>query len=308
VPDAAAAVTNPAPARPHGALRTTFKWVLVLGSMLAVGPAMAELLENVRDVDGGRAVTLFINGEPVTALLCALALIASVLLIGVVASRFYSAGTAMVCCGFVLAWGAAALGDLESIVRRAGDGRSLFMLAIEGFVVTLGGAGLCMLFSRIAAREHGGKPVRGPLWQRALFVGEAEKSNVPLQPLLTGLVVGVLAAAFFVWFTALSGARTQTLAAAFIAGIAAGAAAHLTNVGRGYQLSPVLPFLSLALLALIGPIAAYFVEGSRLVAHVYDGSVLNLARPVSLDWAAGGLVGIPLGISWAGGTAEKRVG
>ena len=293
-------------------LKAVLKWTLILASLLAVGPLMAKMLTELRDVDGGRAATFFVNGDPKTALLCAAALIVASLVVGMLGARFYSLTTSMLCSGFVLGWAASSLGSLESIVRRAGDGRNLVWLAVEGLVVTIAAAGATMLYVRTSATHEAqtsGVPVKkasGPLWQRAFVSGEPTSSE-PIAPvLLIALAAGTVAAAVLVWFVALSGDRTQTMFAAICGAIAAGAAAQLVTAGRGFHLTPVLPILSVALVALLGPIIAKSLEGTNLIQRVFDGSVLGLARPVSLDWATGALIGVPLGMGWAGAAVDKR--
>ncbi|HYE60397.1 MAG TPA: hypothetical protein VD997_00245 [Phycisphaerales bacterium] len=285
-------------------LKATLKWALILACLLAVGPLVAELFTRVRDVDGGRAITILVNGNLGAALAAAGALALAVIVVGLVAAKLYTFGTAMACAGFVIAWGASAEGNLESIVRRAGDGQDLMMLAVEGLLVTLAAAAAAALFASAAPPLHTGQlqpATKGPL---ALLVRGDTRDN-PIPIIIAGLAAGVLVAAAGVWLFALSGARNQTLAAAIFAGIAAGAVSHAVTHGRSFTLTPVVPILSMAVLAFIAPVLVKTIEGQKLLAKVYDGSVLNLARPVSLDWAAGALIGVPLGISWAGSSGQK---
>jgi hypothetical protein len=303
VPDAASTASNPAPpsALKSSAFKATCRWVLILGSLLGVGPLAAEFMSGVRDVDGGRAVTLFINGGAGSALVATLVLVGAVMVVGSLGARFFSVGTGYFCAGAVLAWAGSALGSLEAIVRRAGSGKDLLLLGVEGLIVTVGAAAAVVWFARL----HGDQRVKGGWVERAVFAGPAPLKGRGPHP--AGAFVGaVVAVGVAVWFIALSGERTQTLAATIAGGVAAGAVAHLLHAHR--PLTPVLPTLAMGAVALLGPVVAQFVEGDRLVAHVYDGSVLSLARPVSLDWAAGALIGVPLGLSWAGASAEKRSG
>ena len=304
MPDAATPASNPAPhfAIKSSALRATCRWVLILGSLLGVGPLTSELLSGLRDVDGGRAVTLLINGDVGGAVVATLVLVAAVLVVGSLGARFFSLGTGYFCAGAVLAWAGSALGSLEGIVRRAGSGKDLYVLGVEGLIVTVGAAGAVVWFARLAG--GGTQGPRGTWVERAVFAEPAPLKGRGPHP-AGALCAAVAAAGVAVWFIALSGDRTQTLAATITGGIASGAVAHLLHAHRRF--TPVMPILAVAVVALAGPVAAVFVEGDRLVAHVYDGTVLGLARPVSLDWAAGALIGVPLGMSWAGASAEKRV-
>ena len=301
MPDAATPASNPAtPALLPSALKTTLRWALILASLLAIGPLAAELVTRVRDVDGGRAVTLLIHGDLAAAALAALALTAAVLLVGLTAARFFSLGTAYFCAGAIIAWASSELGSLEAITRRAGSGKDLFTLGLEGLLVSLAAAAATLLFARAAGPGH--QRTSDPWLQRALFAEPAPRTQGHHPA--AALAAAVLAAGIAVWFIALSGARTQTLAATITGGIAAGAVAHMLHAHR--RLTPLLPMLAMGVVALLGPVIAKFLEGDRLMAHVYDGSVFSLARPISLDWAAGALIGVPLGMSWAGASAEKH--
>jgi hypothetical protein len=288
-------------------LKATLKWALILASLLALGPLVSRLMMNVRDVDGGRAVTFLVNGDLGAAMLTLGALVGCMLLVGVIAAKLFGWGTAVMCAGFIAAWTATGQGTLESIVRRAGGGGDLFKLGVEGLLLTvLAGLG-AVLFGRVAAGPAGGASALPANHARArlslLTEGDTSRDN-PMPVILAGIGAGFIVAVIVVWLFALSGARNQTLASAIIAGMAAGGVNHAISAGRSFTLSVLVPILSLALLAMLAPVLVKFVEGPRLLAKVYDGTVLNLARPVSLDWVAGALIGVPLGMSWANTSAK----
>ncbi len=294
--------------------KAILKWALIVGCLLAVGPLMARLLMDLRDPDGGRAVTLFINASTSRAAMYALAVLAAAFGVGVVGTRFFSLSTGMMCAGVVLAWASSSLGTLEEIVRRTGDGKTLPVLAVEGLFVTGVGALMAWTFTRVAARVarrsavvEGGLPIRAAAgWMGAIAVGDADPRDHAPALAAAALGAGVFVALIFVWLLALSGGQMQTLAAATAGAIAAGAVVQLMSASRPFAFTPVLPIFALAIVALLGPFITKFVEGSHLLAHVYDGTVLNIARPLSLDWAAGALLGVPLGMSWGGAGSARR--
>ncbi|MBZ0173617.1 MAG: hypothetical protein K8E66_14640, partial [Phycisphaerales bacterium] len=53
-----------------------------------------------------------------------------------------------------------------------------------------------------------------------------------------------------------------------------------------------------AVLGLVGPLAAQFVQGGSLITDLYAGRLLGVACPVTLDWIAGAFIGLPIGESW----------
>jgi hypothetical protein len=48
------------------------------------------------------------------------------------------------------------------------------------------------------------------------------------------------------------------------------------------------------------------MHGSRIMDATFGGSLLPLARIVSLDWACGLMLGVPVGLGWAGAMLDER--
>jgi hypothetical protein len=307
---------------PSGHHPTMFKavlrWVLVIVSVLLVGPLASRMLQGLRDVDGGHAVTILVNGNLGKGLVAGLAVFAAAGVVGIIGSYFLSLNTGLLSAGLVLAWGAfseaasgggvSRPGTLENIVRRAGGGQDLPMLAIEGFLVTVAAAALAWLMVRVAHRAQqtasGSEPSGGPDRQPALIYGSGQGS--PWQALGLSMLAAIGVAAFAAWFLAASGAKGQTFAAALVAGLLAGLAAQTTASSKGYHLTPVAPMLGIALVALAGPLIARAMAGGNIVELVYAGKVFSLARPLSLDWASGAMIGVPVGLGWAGAMLDRR--
>ena len=64
--------------------------------------------------------------------------------------------------------------------------------------------------------------------------------------------------------------------------------------------------IPIAVLAIVGPLSGEALASSGVVATTYKGNLFPLANISALDWIAGGLLGIPLGVAWAGSMIEKR--
>src|SRR5262249_39973802 len=132
------------------------------------------------------------------------------------------------------------------------------------------------------------------------------KGEKPL-PALAGAILGAAAVcAVLAWFLAVSGAKGQTFMAALIGALGAGVAAQMVARSKDLHVTPVTPILPIALVALAGPLVAVALHGARLVDAVYAGTVFSLARPLSLDWAAGAVIGVPIGLGWAGSMLDRR--
>lgn len=300
-------------------LKAVFRWVLVVASLLFIGPFAARMLGSVRDVDGGHAVTILVNGDMGRALVGGLLVFAAAAVVGLVGSHFLSLNTGMMSAGLVLAWGAWSEGatdggTLENIVRRAGNGKDLPLLAIESLVLTLLAAGLTWAMVRVAHRAQ--QPVTDPTAPVKAGVGaKAEagapaliygKGDKPQFALLGSMLAAVGVCGILAWLLAVSGAKGQTFAAALIGAIGAGAAAQTAASSKEFHVTPVTPILAMALVALAGPLIAMGMHDGRVVDAVYAGTVFSLARPLSLDWAAGAVIGVPIGLGWAGSMLDRR--
>jgi hypothetical protein len=58
--------------------------------------------------------------------------------------------------------------------------------------------------------------------------------------------------------------------------------------------------------ATAGPIIAQAMHGSRIMDATFAGTLLPLARIISLDWACGLMLGVPVGLGWAGAILDER--
>jgi hypothetical protein len=112
-----------------------------------------------------------------------------------------------------------------------------------------------------------------------------------------GLLVGAIAT----WFVGYQALRGQAIAAATIGAVGAGAAAHLTALTMGKEPRPIAGYISIALLAAVGPLAAMMWHGGGLQAALRagPGGILGMAVPISLHWVVGMLLGVPAGEGWA---------
>ena len=72
------------------------------------------------------------------------------------------------------------------------------------------------------------------------------------------------------------------------------------------MLMPATTILAIMIIAAVSPVIAGVMHGGGLASVVYSGDVLPLARPLSLQWAAGAMIGSPIGIGWAGAMLDAR--
>ena len=126
------------------------------------------------------------------------------------------------------------------------------------------------------------------------------------QASLIVIPISLFAAAVAAWFIGVSPLKGQAVFAAIAAGVLGAAAGRLADV----RVALPMLVIPIAALAVVGPFASSVpgVTGGppAVVATAYRGTLFPLANISALDWIAGGLLGIPLGVAWAGSMIEKK--
>ncbi|MFA6044548.1 MAG: hypothetical protein WC718_06155 [Phycisphaerales bacterium] len=287
-------------------MKPLLRWILILMCGLALGPWALHLLEGIRDVDGGHATTLLANASPVLGFAKGALVLFIAAVVGILGAYAFSLGTGYMCAGLILAWSAWGVSTLPELVREGHV--PLVSLAAEGLLVTLCAAALAGAMSVIsnARQPADASPPRkraGGWW--ALLAADQDGVGIP-KAAVAALGAGVLAGGFVVWLVAASQDHGQVFAAVLCGAIAAGVAGQLTASNSGATLSPVTTILAMLVLAAVSPILAQVLHGAQLTSAVYGGTVLPLARPLSFQWAAGAMIGAPIGIGWAGAMLDAR--
>ncbi|MBL8746933.1 MAG: hypothetical protein JNK58_11325 [Phycisphaerae bacterium] len=269
--------------------RTAWRWVLIGVSFWVLGPLAMKLMSGVRAPDGGAEASLLLSESPLMALgACAVAF-ALAGAAGAAGSWAFGVRTGLFVAGLVLVWPAWEGGTVLGILRRTQSVGSLRTLGFEGVVVAVATVALGYVVARSGAGAGGRsegveRPRRG--FELADVVGPT-----------VGLIVGAIGAAA----TARSEMAGQVIAAAFVAGLVGTLASVLFNS----RVNPAVVLSGLAMLAFIGPASGAVIDGANAVRHVYDGTITPLARLTPLHWAAGLLLGVPVGASWASGLVKK---
>jgi hypothetical protein len=285
--------------------RAALRWTLILTCLLVVGPAAMFALARVHDADAGNAVTLLLNDHALGAILGMVLTLVGAVLAGVCGARFFSLNTGCLCAGLVLAWGRWGLGTLEDLVRRAGDASPLAWLAAENVLVVTLALALALGMGILSARQQGAaRP--GWFWLFARADGSGRDAGNARVGLAAGLAAGAVALVLMSWLIAANGLRGQTLMAAALGALACGAAGQLVAASLRTTLTPAAVVAVVLVVAGASPIVAMVMHADRLVEAVYQARVFGPAMPLSLDWAAGALLGAPIGLSWAGAMVDAR--
>ncbi|MDX2116064.1 MAG: hypothetical protein SFZ24_10675 [Planctomycetota bacterium] len=263
------------------------RWILLGGAFWGGGPLAAWLTEGIRDPRGGYWASLLYSDDPVRAVLQAVGAFAVALVFAVAGARWFSVRSGLFAAGLVLVWPAWTVGSMTGIIRGARETPVFRLLVLEGALVASMCALVAFAVARAAAIGRGAdEPSAGEErdgGKRALACGAA----------LVGGVVG----AFVVARTALPG---QAVAAGVCAGLLGALGGGL--IERRLSAALVLPVV--AVLACAGPALGAVVNGTDPVRDLYAGTLTPLARLTPLHWAAGVLLGVPIGSSWVAGLGK----
>ncbi len=241
---------------------------------LAIGPSVS-----VRGVVGP---TIRAAESPVRAMLAVAGCLALSTVVACVVGRLINAVVGL----FVLGCGVGLLAMRSgTILDVAFGGIRIIDLAIEGFAWAL----VVLVLSAIVFRASGPLPdqveieepaVDGPLGARG-FVSQ-----------LAGVVILPV-----VWLLIASPAKGQALGAVVVGATLAGLAGRLLAP----KTPPVLLFAAPLVFASIAYVVAHFMvgQGQTLDALYVSRSAPRFAFPMPIDYAAGSLAGVAIGIGWA---------
>jgi hypothetical protein len=276
--------------------------------LLAIGPVLGSLVRTLQDADGGRAFTFFVSDSPLRGAI--LLVIASVVALGLglVCTRLFSLASGLFASGMTLAWCGWQLGSVDAMIRRVGGGGDLLTLAFEAAVVGIVTFVIGCLCTRIAEKlQPPALQVKAPKGLAEFFLREEPEGNANwmggVGAVIAASAVGCAVAVSIFCVTTMKG---QTLFAAFLGGIGAGLAAAYAAGAMKVSIRVTTPMAGMVLVGVLAPIIAYVMHGKVILDAAYADKLLAVARPVSLDWASGALLGVPIGLSWGGVVTDVR--
>lgn len=293
-------------------------WILAL---FVLGPLAGSLTGALRAPDGSGDASLLLGIQPLAGVGAGVVSLLLALVAGLVASRINGPRSGFNCAGIVLAWAAWRTTTIDAIIARTHDASSLYILAGEGLAFGLGAWLVAMVVHHAGlgrgahAALHpmppGGKPLGA--WLRAPLRANKDRARAnesffasilaSFVPATSLIIVGVTVAVGIgvAYLAAQDPLKGQSIFAAALALIVAVPLARLLAL-RGSDAPPEGDegsfMLGAAVLAMAGPIAGVVIHGRGLVDATYTSDLFGAASPVSIDWAAGAMLGIPIGDSW----------
>lgn len=278
-------------------LQAILRWIIPLVALFVLGPLAWLLTLNLRAPDGSGEVSLLVGRSISSGVLAGAGAMVLALAIGVVGARLLGVRRGLFSAGIVVAWAAAGTGHVDRVLGRTNSSHTLWMFTAEGALLTLL-AVLCA-WAILAVKP---KPIVIPnqpapkvnLEPTALF----DSSTLP------ALGASLVAAALVAWILAFDTHKGQTIGAAVLAAMVGTMIARMIS----QTVSPVVFVAAVAILGMVGPAAATFIHPSISgpTRAALAGNLFALARPMPLDWIAGALMGVPLGLAWAASLVEKH--
>jgi hypothetical protein len=273
-------------------VHATVRWVIYLAAIFVVGPVLHSILGDMRSPLGLTVATPFLAESSVRGLGSLVIWVAAAGVLGVVASRVSTVRTGLIAAGLVLCWPAWMTSTAEAFIREAGGLQPMYRLLVEAAITGAFIAGLAVVINHRCKVEFGtdAQPKGG--WMKHMLSPEIGKV----------LLAGVLAGGAAAWFIAISPLKGQSIPAAALAGLAAGAAGRLAS----HEARPALLVLPMVVLAFAGPLSAILMHGSNALVAADAGRLFPLANILPLEMLAGGLIGVAWGEAWAHSMIAKH--
>ncbi|HRQ72446.1 MAG TPA: hypothetical protein PLU35_05400 [Phycisphaerales bacterium] len=290
-------------------LKAASRYLPPLAALFVLGPIAAYLVNLLRAPDGSRDATLLVGSSPVLGVVVLLGVFVIAGAAALLATHFHGWRSGMWTAGLTLAHAAWASGPVDMVIRREASPGVLTAFAVEGLMVGVLSAVLAAAVWLVAVRryERSHDPHEAPDSAPRRPHPKNELLRAVMAPgALVGIGVAVVAGGAVAWLVAQEPIKGQAVFAAIFAGIVGAGFGRLASSYLDDAANSLTFFVALAVLAVVAPIAARFVHGDQLVADLYAGRFFGPAAPVGLDWAAGGFLGIPIGVSWFASLFERR--
>ncbi len=267
-------------------------WIVAGIALLGIGPIAGAAAAVMRSPEGSADTTALLSSAPVTGIVMAAIGLALAGIWGLIVKPLAGARMALACSGMVLLWSARKFGRPDVMIREAAESGTMFKLALEGAVVGLGVVVIAMLITRKPdLTSKSGHPAGG-----------RSHTKPDIKAIALGTVVMIAVGGLVAMIVARTGQYGQTVAAAIAAGVAGAAAARTVS-----HVAPTWAFFAGgAILAGVGPIIANQLAGAGLREALYVGELFPLAHLSPFDWAAGLLIGVPMGDAWADSMVERH--
>ncbi len=318
-------------------------WIVRVLSLCVLGPIAGGLMASLRSVDGSPYATVLVSDSLVGGLFVLLGVFFLAMIAGVIATKAVSLREGVLNLGLVLGWGAWGAGEVGEALRSAPESGSIVKLAVEGvLVLVLTGWMLVVLRKVATGKDESDSCVR---LDRSVFGGMIQQLPVTLMLIGIGALASMVMVWLQVQ-TDLSGqAVWGGFIGAALAGVLGGliiqnhnmSVSGVSGAGRARnqpvvtnrflemltkmivsaqsgqsnrdrsEVSLVAVMLGILLAGVIGPLVGLVMPGSgKLLQSIAAGDLPGFLVMSSLSWAAGAMIGTPVGYSWVESSVARQ--
>lgn len=289
--------------------RITGRWVFLLGALFVVGPVASRVTGGLTASDGSQHTSLLVGSSLGAGLVATLAVFGLCAAIVLPSAALSGPRRGMLLACFCLAWASWTTGSVDQIIRSMRGESPVQTLVLEGVLV-----GVLLLALVLGILRVGRAQERGP--DGLDIQGGPGTVGANLRGLMTiggivGLGAAIVLGGLVAWIFAIEPLKGQAVFAAMLGAIGAGAGAHMASIaiaGEENPAPPITPFVAIVILSIGGPIAMQALGGDDLRAVSYAGNLFPLGHILPLDWAAGAMLGVPIGLTWARSMMEDGKG
>jgi hypothetical protein len=277
-------------------LKAVLRYAVPLTAAIVVGPLTGRLIAHLPSV-GGEADATPLTASPLgQGLLGGAAVAAGGVLTAVVGTRLIGPRAALAAASYALGVAAWFGASPAWLWREQASTQLGIRLVVEGVVAGLLILGVVVASGVVRRTSDGPRSAGG---------STLNLSDLRRPAALVSSAAGAAAACAVAWLVAQDTMRGQALFAAFLGGIAAGVVARMVAKSMDEELPAETAFLAGALAAVVAPILVLVRPGvGTAAAAVLAGNEPGLIHLQGLDWAAGVLLGVPVGMAWAGAHVE----
>ncbi|TVQ63192.1 MAG: hypothetical protein EA378_02560 [Phycisphaerales bacterium] len=283
---------------------TTLRWVIPIFALFVLGPMGGALVGSLRAKDGSGEVTLLLSSGVLGGLFAWFGVGVLTLGAGVCGAVLADRRTGLVSAGLVLAWAAYRAGAMGRVLALEPGG--LILLVVEGVLVVGLVAGVATALG-VVGRERSLPADRVVHPEAEAGSPAARAAAIWKDPsALVGLGVTAAVCLVMAYLLVRSDMRGQAVLGAVIGAIVGGAVGGLATSAVSGRRPSVAPLITGAAFAgALGPIVA-MVMTRDVQSSAITGELPGFAWTQPLDWAAAGLLGVPIGVRWASGRIEKQ--
>lgn len=276
-------------------------WSGPLLAFFVLGPIAAWLTATLRDPAGGTGPSILIHDNGIVGLLALIVAMLVAVAAGLWGAKNVGAKSSLLCAGAVIAWAAWPLGPMDQLARSVAGSSLYTRLLIEGILVFIATVAIGWLLLTKAERWHTSRENPGLLNSPAAHdpIGSITSAG--------GAAVSLVASLVVVFLMCRTLDKGQAIFSTTLAGLVGAVAGHLA-----FNRAPAIALLAGAAAgAVVGPIVGIITLSgggpTEVLVAMQRLTSSPLTRPMPMDWAAGALLGVSMGLAWAGSLVDRHL-